>query len=139
MKSHLYHIQVNINFANITFYQELMTYLGWQVIFATEGVVGYKSGQSGDIWFCKAIKNEQGDYDKTGVNHISIRVENMGDIDKFTEFLRKKNIKLLFDTPRHRSDFVSNESETYYQAMFASPDNMLFEIVYIGPKNDTSK
>lgn len=82
MKSHLYHLQVNIDFANRSFYQELMTFLGWEVIFATADVVGYKNTQSGDIWFCKAIKNEQGDYDKTGVNQISIRVESIGDVDK---------------------------------------------------------
>jgi hypothetical protein len=134
MKSHLYHLQVNIDFSNLSFYQELMSFLGWQIIFGTEEVVGYKSGQSGDIWFCKALKDGQGDFDKTGVNHVSIRVENKEDVDSVVGFLQKNNITPLFDTPRHRSEFASDENETYYQVMFASPDNILFELVYIGAK-----
>ena len=41
---------------------------------------------------------------------------------------------LLFETPRHRPEFAESDGHTYYQVMFASPDGILFEIVYVGPK-----
>lgn len=134
MKSYFYHIQINIDFLNVSFYKNLMSFLGWKVIFAKDDVIGYKSDISGDLWFVAGEKKEHGDYDKTGVNHISIRVENIKDIDSVTDYLMNNGIETLFGTPRHRPEFSSNENETYYQIMFTSPDNVLFEIVYIGPK-----
>lgn len=41
---------------------------------------------------------------------------------------------MIFDTPRHRPEFASNESETYYQIIFETPDKVQVEIVYIGAK-----
>ena len=37
-------------------------------------------------------------------------------------------------TPRHRPEFSASEHDTYYQIMFESPDRVLFEVVYEGPK-----
>jgi hypothetical protein len=42
---------------------------------------------------------------------------------------------MLFETPRHRPEF-SSEDSTYYQIMFESPDRILLEFVYTGPKQD---
>ena len=112
-----------------------MSFLGWSVIFADKNVIGYKSGQEGDLWFVESNKKELVDYDCIGVNHISIRVCNQNDVDQVALFLQKKNVKMLFDTPKHRPEFVSNPKETYYQIMFKSADNILFEIVYIGWKS----
>lgn len=41
---------------------------------------------------------------------------------------------LLFGTPQHRPDFAADDAHTYYQVMFASPDRILLEVVYTGPK-----
>jgi hypothetical protein len=135
MKSYLYHLQLNIDFKNFPFYKELMTFLGWIVIFEMEDLAGFKSGQNGDLWFLQSQKPEISDFDNRGVNHISLKVENKSDIDELVNFLKTKNVSPLFDTPRHRSEFASNEKETYYQVMFKTEDNILFEVVYIGPKN----
>ena len=134
MKSHFYHIQVNIDFKNISFYKDLLFFLGWSVIFETSDTIGFKSGENGDLWFVDSQKKEQTDYDKMGMNHLSVRVEKQPDLDRLISYLKEKQILPLFGTPKHRSEFTSNKNETYYQVMFVSPDNILFEIVYIGPK-----
>jgi hypothetical protein len=32
---------------------------------------------------------------------------------------------------RHRPEFAQGEDQTYYQVMFASPDRILLEVVYV--------
>jgi len=134
MKSFFYHIQLNVDFAHIGFYKELMTFLGWSVIFEEHNVVGYKSGINGDLWFIKNDSRKQSDRDGIGMNHISIRVDEMKDVDAVVNFLQEKSVTRLFETPRHRPEF-SSEGKTYYQVMFESPDKILFEVVFIGPKS----
>ena len=138
MKSSFYHVQLNIDFSNLTFYKELFSFLGWSIIFEVNDVIGYNSKKDGDLWFVKNTSGKRQDYDAIGVNHLSIRVEFQQDIDAIATYLRKKHIQHLFETPRHRPEF-SSEGNTYYQVMFTSPDNILFEIVYIGPKEFVSK
>ena len=132
MKSYLYHLQINIDFENLPFYKGLMEFMGWRVIFETESVVGYKSHVDGDLWFVKTDSKNFGDYDAKGVNHISLRADEMKNVDEVKTYLEKNKIAVLFDTPRHRPEFTSGEDETYYQIMFESPDKALFEVVYIG-------
>lgn len=112
-----------------------MGFMGWEVIFGNEEMAGYKSGGNGDLWFIKSKKNEVQDYDQVGVNHISLKVESIKEVDEVVSFLKENNISPLFDTPRHRPEFASEESQTYYQVMFETPDQILFEVVYIGAKN----
>lgn len=134
MDSYLYHLQINIDFQNIAFYKGLMEFMSWKVIFEKDDVVGYKSGTNGDLWLCKAGHNSVNDYDAKGVNHISIRVSDISNIDEVKEYLNKNGVEMLFDTPRHRPEFADSQDETYYQIMFESPDQILFEVVYIGKK-----
>ena len=54
--------------------------------------------------------------------------------DATVAYLNSHGVDCLFETPRHRPDFSHSESDTYYQVMFPSPDGILFEHVYIGPK-----
>jgi len=133
MKSHLNHLKINIDFSNINFYKSLMRFLGWKIIAEGDGFVGFKNETKGDLWFIKTTKKQHTDYDKIGINHIAIGVEQINDIDKAAAFLKRQKIKLLFDTPKHRPEFCSKVSD-YYQVMFESPDKILFEIVYVGPK-----
>lgn len=111
-----------------------MSCLGWKIIFETDGLIGYTSGKNGDLWFVQSEKNEVSDYDNRGVNHISLQVEESKDVDEVIEFLKSKNVHPLFDTPRHRPEFAAQEDRTYYQVMFATEDNLLFEVVYNGVK-----
>src|SRR5689334_1019364 len=90
MKSYFYHMQININYAkHAQFYKELMTFLGWSLIFESqetvgkyEGTAGYKSNTNGDLWFVDSTNKEVSDYDKIGVNHISLRVDTQKDVDE---------------------------------------------------------
>ena len=134
MKSYFYHLQINIDFQNLAFYKGLMEFIGWEVIFEGKEAVGYKSGINGDLWFTKVDHAQTSDYDQKGVNHISIRVQNITDVKETKSYLEKNSVKMLFDTPRHRPEFTSKGDETYYQIMFETPDKILFEIVYIGAK-----
>jgi catechol 2,3-dioxygenase-like lactoylglutathione lyase family enzyme len=109
--------------------------LGWKVIHEDSDVVGFKSKSNGDLWFYDdGKKKDQTNYDNIGMNHLAIRVENQKDIDALVTYLEKEKVELLFDTPRHRAEFSTSDDETYYQVMFTSPDNILFEVVYIGKK-----
>lgn len=135
MNSHLYHLQLNIDFEkNSLFYKEFMEKLGWKIIFEDDGMMGYKSS-SADVWFIDADIKEEVNYDAKGMNHLAVKVDKQNDVDEITEFLKKYNIQTLFGTPKHRSEFVQKNEETYYQIMFETPDKILIEIVYIGPKS----
>lgn len=135
MNSFLYHVQLNIDFANLDFYQELMQLLGWEPIFTSEEVAGFHSRTTGDIWFVKTTADQSQDYDLKGVNHLGIRVEKQNDVDEVVTFLNQKGIKPLFETPRHRPEFAASEADTYYQVMFETPDKILLEITYVGSKS----
>lgn len=136
MKSTLSHIQFNIDFKNADFYKNLMQFLGWAEIYAAEGVIGYNdsSDKGASIWFLKSKTSEIHGHGKAGLNHIGIHVDNQSDVDKVVEYLKDNNVKALYDTPRHRPEFAFVEGDTYYQVMFESPDKILFEVVYTGPK-----
>lgn len=134
MKSYFYHIQVNISFKNLSFYKDLMSFLGWTIIFEKTDTIGFKSDRNGDLWFVNNSTQETNDYDKKGMNHLSLRVEKQTNVDEVTNFLKERHIQALFGTPRHRPEFTDKSSETYYQVMFNSPDNILFEVVYVGTK-----
>lgn len=134
MKAGFGHIQFNINLQNINFYQELLTFLGWKVLHKDDSMlgVGYSDGTS--LWFSPNTLSIENNYDGPGMNHIAFHTETIADVDKAITYLLAKNIPILFDTPRHRPEFSNGPDHTYYQVMFESPDRILFEIVYIGPK-----
>ena len=134
MKSHLYHLQVNIDKENLSFYHQFMSFMGWQVIFQDDSMAGFKSHSTGDLWFVPKMADARNNYDGNGVNHISLRVDSLDDVNKVADYLQKNGVTTLFETPRHRPEFASGEKETYYQVMFESPDKILFEVVYVGVK-----
>lgn len=134
MKSGLYHLQVNIDPANTAFYKELLAFLGWNTLYEGEGVLGMSGSNDASLWFVNKTSAATNDYDGPGMNHLGIGVESEADVDAAVEYIRGKNVEALFETPRHRPEFSAGEGQTYYQVMFASPDNLLFEIVYTGPK-----
>lgn len=68
------------------------------------------------------------------MNHIGIGTESQADVDTAADYLTEHGVELLFETPRHRPEFSQSEEHTYYQVMFETPDRILVEIVYIGPK-----
>ncbi|HEY1014062.1 MAG TPA: VOC family protein [Herpetosiphonaceae bacterium] len=136
MKSQLAHIQFNVQPANVGYYKELLTFLGWQPLFEQPGMIGLGGPGEVSLWFLSyELKDVSNDYDGPGMNHLALGVESIASVDAAAAYLREHDIEALFETPRHRAEFAGGEDQTYYQVMFKSPDNILFEIVYTGPKH----
>ncbi len=134
MRTSIAHIQFNVRPENIGFYKEFLGFLGWQVIADGDGYAGIAGKNGESLWFLGYAKDVVSDYDGAGMNHIAIGAETQGDVDTVAEFLTGRGVELLFETPRHRPDFTQSESDTYYQIMFETPDRILVEFVYTGPK-----
>lgn len=134
MDTRLGHLQLNVGADNLGFYRDLFAFLEWPVIYEGDGMLGV-SGKSGDsLWFIGAANDSSNDYDGPGMNHLGITAGSQADVDAAARYIDGKGVAALFETPRHRPDFAQSESDTYYQVMFESPDRILFEVVYTGPK-----
>jgi len=132
LKTHLGHLLFSITPGNLGFYRDLMGFLGWDVIYEGDGMLGVGSGET-SLWFGPKTKDDANDYDAAGLNHVGISAASQADVDATAEYLTKLGIAALFETPRHRAEFSAGEGQTYYQVMFESPDRILFEVVYTGP------
>ena len=134
MQTSLSHIQINVRPQNMSFYRDLMTFLGWQPIYDHPIVLGVGGKDGASLWFeCGGTTEVSNDYDGPGVNHIGIGTESLADVDAAVAYLRDHNLPTLFETPRHRPEFSHEGRRHYYQVMFESPDRILFEVVYTGP------
>jgi len=63
-------------------------------------------------------------------------VDTQAGVDATVDYLKSHGVEALFETPRHRPEFSQKPDQTYCQVMFASPDCVLFEVVYSGPKSN---
>jgi catechol 2,3-dioxygenase-like lactoylglutathione lyase family enzyme len=135
MQTHFAHIQFNVQPANLSFYKDLMAVLGWQAIFDIEGMLGVAAQSGGSLWFVGNVKEVSNDYDGPGMNHLAFGAASQADVDTVAASLAERGVELLFETPRHRAEFAHSDDQTYYQVMFESPDRILFEVVYTGPKS----
>jgi catechol 2,3-dioxygenase-like lactoylglutathione lyase family enzyme len=128
-------MQINVRAANLPFYKDLMAFLGWQSIFENEGMLGVGGKGGSSLWFAGEVKDVSNDYDGPGMNHIGIGAESQADVDAVVAYLEQRGVARLFETPRHRPEFAASADQTYYQVMFESPDRVLLEVVYTGPKS----
>jgi catechol 2,3-dioxygenase-like lactoylglutathione lyase family enzyme len=136
MQTGIAHIQFNVAAGNLAFYKDLFGFLGWQTVYEDDGGFGVAGKHGESLWFVGEVKDVANDYDGPGMNHLGIGAEAQADVDRMAGHLTEQGVELLFDTPRHRPDFVGSESETYYQVMFETPDRILLEFVYTGPRRD---
>lgn len=134
MKSQIGHLQININPANLGFYKDLFSFLEWSTLYDDPTMLGVGDCNKVSLWFAGATKDAKNDYDGTGTNHLAIIVSTQQEVDQAVNYLKDHKVEALFETPRHRPEFCGGPSDTYYQVMFESPDRILFEIVYTGPK-----
>jgi catechol 2,3-dioxygenase-like lactoylglutathione lyase family enzyme len=132
----LSHLQVNVRQEHLPFYRDLFTFLQWQPIYSDEHGAAFNSEGDVSLWFMAVAKTVAHDVDGPGVNHIGLAAESQAAVDATVTYLGERGVPCLFETPRHRPDFSHSERDTYYQVMFASPDGILFEHVYIGPKQE---
>lgn len=135
MKSHLGHILFNVKPTNLAFYRDLLTFLGWRLLHEEAGMMGIGGEHGLSLWFMTEVKDVVNDYDGPGVNHLALSVASQNAVDTTASYLTERGVELLFETPRHRPEFAVDASQTYYQIMFASPDRILLEVVYIGARD----
>ena len=134
MKTALGHLQFNVRAENLPFYRDLLVFLGWDLIGDWPGMIGLGSVEGQSLWFSGEVKEVSNDYDGPGLNHLAFAAASVADVDEAVTYLQAHNVTPLFETPRHRPEFARDEQSTYYQVMFETPDRILIEIVYIGPK-----
>ena len=134
--SHLSHMQINVAPGNQSFYKNLLLAMGWSTIYEDDSMYSAAGKNGESLWFVNATNSATNDYDGIGINHLAFGAASQAEVDAAAAYLLGNEVELLFDTPRHRPDFASDETQTYYQIMFTSPDNLLFEVVYTGPKQD---
>jgi catechol 2,3-dioxygenase-like lactoylglutathione lyase family enzyme len=135
MQTKLGHLVFGIDDKNRGFYRDLLSFLGWQILYDGEDMLGAGDSNDVSLWFGSYTKNVANDYDGPGLNHVAISTATQADVDQAAAFLAERGVAHLFETPRHRPDFARDESLTYYQVMFETPDRILVEIVYTGPKS----
>lgn len=128
------HLVYSIDMKNASFYKNLFSHLGWTVLYDVPEMLGMgEPGGASSIWFGGATKAHTNDYDAPGLNHLGLHVDSIAAVDAAVDQIKALGAKPLFETPRHRPEFSGPDS-TYYQVMFESPDRILVEVVYIGPK-----
>jgi len=132
MQTSLAHLQVNVSPANLAFYGDLAALLGLSTVYQDDQMLGVAGQNGASLWFVGQARDVGNDYDGPGVNHLGLGVSALTDVDAVTAWLAERGIQSLFETPRHRPEFAGDQS--YYQVMFESPDRVLFEVVYTGPK-----
>lgn len=134
MDARVRHLQFNGRPENLPFYRGLFQFLGWGV--RSEGEWGLEVEGPGEchLWFSGMARDVANDYDGPGLNHLGLQVGAQADVDATVAYLREHDVACLFDTPRHRPEFCPSDADTYYQVMFESPDRILLEVVYIGPR-----
>jgi len=134
VKTQAGHIQFNGEADNQSFYKDLFEFLGWNVLYEAEGIVGMSNGGPISLWFHGHTNGTANDQDGAGMNHFGFSAESIADVDLTAGYLRGKGVELLYGTPCNRPEYTSGEDELYYSIMFHSPDRILFEVVYTGPK-----
>jgi catechol 2,3-dioxygenase-like lactoylglutathione lyase family enzyme len=129
------HLVFNVQPANMPFYKDLLAFLGWQPIHDSAEMLGVAGANGVSLWFGSEVKPVTNDYDGPGVNHLALSVPAQADVDTVVAYLAEHSIEQLFETPRHRPEFTPSLDQTYYQVMFETPDRILLEVVYTGPKS----
>ena len=136
MHTHLNHLVFHVEAGNFDFYRRLFGQLGWTPVLEGDWGFGLAvDGQSPSLWFHALGQppTRPNDWDEPGLNHLAIGCDSIADVDAVAAWLRGQGVELLFDTPTHRPEYSQGEGQTYYSVMFASPDRLLLEAVYIGP------
>ena len=135
MQTKLGHLVLGIDDKNRSFYRELLSFLGWQILYDREGMIAGGDSNGVSLWFGSSTKDVANDYDGPGMNHFAISTTTQAEVDQAAAYLAEQGVAHLFETPRHRPEFAQDEGSTYYQVMFETPDRILVEIVYTGPKS----
>ncbi len=137
MPAQVNHIQLNVNAANLTFYREfLLGFLGWTVVSEMDRYFGAtRPGGGASLWFVGYANDATNDYNGRGMNHLAFGVQAQAEVDEAVIYLRGRGIEPLFETPLHDAMPPPRQDQTYYRVMFESPDRILLEFAYSGPRS----
>ncbi len=129
MKTHLYHLQLNVSARSLDFYKDLFTYLGYKIIDESDEYIGVSNGTT-DFWLMKTEEKYlvSGFHRKnTGINHLAFAVEGKEAVDQFSnDFLKTRRIPTLYNTPKLFPEYGPN----YYAVYFEDPDRLKLEVVF---------
>jgi catechol 2,3-dioxygenase-like lactoylglutathione lyase family enzyme len=134
MRTFLAHVEIKVSPANLAFYKEFFAFAGWPVLHEDGHILGLGGTGDDSLWFAADANGAANDHDGPGMNHLGIGAPSIADVDTVVGWLKAKGMPALFETPRHRPEFAAGPDQTYYQVMFETPDGILFEVVYTGPK-----
>ena len=67
MQSQLGHLQFNIKRENLDFYKQLLAFLEWNVLYATDDFIGAADKNGTSVWFLGIANDAQNDYDGAGI------------------------------------------------------------------------
>ena len=132
MKTHLYHLQINVSDAakSLPFYKGLFSFLNYKTIDESAEHIGVSNGTT-DFWIIatESAHTKNGFHRKnTGLNHLAFRVDSKKIVDDFAVgFLKKNSITTLYGTPKTFPEYRPD----YYAVYFEDPDRIKLEIVYI--------
>ncbi len=135
MKTHLYHVQLNVSDASksLPFYKDFFNYFDYKVIDESNGHVGVSNGTT-DFWIMETGKeNKSNGFHRknTGINHLAFAVDTKESVDEFCEvFLKMRGIPTLYETPKLFPEYA----EGYYAVYFEDPDRVKLEVVFVPKK-----
>lgn len=138
--SHLYHLQINVKdpLISFPFYKEFLACIGYSIIDEGNDHIGFSDGIT-SLWFIATEHKHEGSIyhrKNTGLNHIAFKVDSKERVDDFCgEFLKKKNIDALYNSPKLFPEYHKD----YYAVYFEDPDRIKIEVVYTPHKNEHGK
>jgi catechol-2,3-dioxygenase len=132
VKAFVYHVQVNVRSAGVSFpfYRDLLGYLEFRCVHEDARTLGYSDGRTA-VWLIESEASHArlGFHRKrAGLNHIAFRVPARDDVDRFTaDFVVPRGIGTLYATPRVFPEYRPG----YYAVFFEDPDRVKLEVVHI--------
>jgi catechol 2,3-dioxygenase-like lactoylglutathione lyase family enzyme len=126
------HIQLSVNrFAECeAFYDQLMPYLGLQVVHRSANFVYYVGGRTGYAISRADPRhaNEPHDAMRSGLHHCCFRVRSREDVDELYEFLKSIGAEMV--RPPEDGPWAPG----YYSLSFRDPDGIRLEVNHVPGK-----
>lgn len=127
MKATFYHPSINVT--DVNFYEDLLTYLGFNKVAGFRNGIGMSDGTV-SVWVFKVAKRfSKNSFHRknVGLNHLAFRVDSSADVDLFyTDYILKNNIPVLYGGPKEYPQYEPG----YYAVYFEDPDRLKLEVMY---------
>ena len=133
MSTSIAHISINVR--DISFYRQLVKYLGFRIITEYPSDFGASDG-SVSLW-AFGVQEKYGKHPfhrkAAGLNHIAFRVGSREEVDAFyKDYLLANNVPVLYGGPALYLEYVAG----YYAVYFEDPDRIKLEVAFIPGKHN---